>query len=186
MSPFEINVVRVSDPLSPHTRSVRKALLIASVIAIFVSTTGLVPEKISALGIDFSQTDRGTMLRILVWVLSFQLLSFIAAAASDFVAWRMSFAIKAWEEESQGYANVIKAMLEKKSLTEEERDLIDSIERQTGSMWRGAGHLDRFVQLEQVVRPVSWLRAFVEFVAPLCAGVTSIVFLVRAVTSVAA
>ena len=180
MNPFEANVIRVSDPLSPHTRSVRKSLLIASVVAIFIATTGLIPAKISALGVEFSQTDRGSMLWVLGLVVAFLLVSFAVTAAADFAAWRMSFSAKAWEEESQGYDNVRKSMLESRSLTDEDREELAEIERRIGAMWRNAGHVGRYSMLERVVGPISWARVFVEFIAPLVAGILGLALLIRA------
>lgn len=180
MNPFEANVIRVADPLSPHTRSVRKSLLISSVVSIFIATTGLIPEKISALGIEFSRADRGSMLWVLGLVVAFLLVSFTVTAAADFAAWRMSFSAKAWEEESQGYDNVRKSMLESRSLTDEDREELAEIERRIGAMWRNAGHIDRYSTLERVVGPISLARVIVEFVAPLAAGISALVLLIRA------
>ncbi|WP_146257044.1 hypothetical protein [Stenotrophomonas maltophilia] len=180
MSSFEVSIISISDPLSPHTRSVRKSLLIASVIAIFISTTGLIPAKITALGIEFSQADRGSMLWVLGLVVAFLLMSFSVTAAADFAAWRMSFSAKAWEEESQGYDNARNSMLESRSLTDEDREELAEIERRIGSMWRNAGHVGRYSMLERAVGPISWARALIEFAFPIVAGVSSLVLLVRA------
>ncbi|SCX51651.1 hypothetical protein SAMN05720354_1114 [Nitrosospira sp. Nsp1] len=76
MNPFEADIIRVTDPLSQHTRSVRKSLLVSSVIAIFVATTGFIPTKVSALGLEFSQSDRGSMLWLIGVIVAFFLLSF--------------------------------------------------------------------------------------------------------------
>lgn len=179
MNPFEANVIRVSDPLSPHTRSVRKSLLISSVAAIFIATTGLIPEKISAMGIEFTQADRGSMLWVLGLVVFFLLVSFAVTAAADFAAWRMSFSAKAWEEESQGYNNVRKSMMENRSLTDGDREELAEMERRIGAMWRNDGHVDRYSILERIVGPISWARILVEFVAPLAAGIFGLVLLIR-------
>lgn len=180
MNPFEADVIRVSDPLSPHTRSVRKSLLIASVIAIFIATTGLIPAKISALGIEFSQADRGSMLWVLGLVVAFLLVSFAVTASADFAAWWMSFSAKAWEEESQSYDNVRQSMLESRSLTDEDREELATVERRIGAMWRNAGHVGRYSLLQLLVGPISWARIVIEFVAPMLAGISSLVVLIRA------
>lgn len=60
--------IRVQDPLSGVTRSERKILLGVSVIAIAIVKTGLIPTKISALGIEFSQADRSALLGVMALV----------------------------------------------------------------------------------------------------------------------
>lgn len=179
INPFEVDVIRVSDPLSPHTRSVRKALLIASAVAIFIIATGLIPTKISALGIEFSKADRGSMLLVVGLIVSFLLVSFAVTAAADFAAWRMSFSAKAWEEESQGFDSARKSILDSRSLTENDREELAEIERRIGAMWRSASHGNRYATLERVVGPISTARVVVEFIAPLVAGIVSLALLFR-------
>ena len=180
MNPFEANVIRVADPLSAHTRSLRKSLLIASAVAIFISATGLVPSKISALGVEFSQTNRGSMLFVLGVIVGFMLLSFAVAAAADFAAWRMSFSAKAWEEEFQGYDAARRSIFENHSLTVEQKEGLEELERRLGAMWRNAGHVDRYTLLGRIVGPISWARGIVEFASPLIAGVAALFLLAHA------
>ena len=82
--------VRVRDPLTEVTRKERRALLGMAAIGIIVVKTGLVPSKISALGIDFSLTDQTMLFRALGCVICYFLVAFILYAASDFVAWRVA------------------------------------------------------------------------------------------------
>ena len=71
-------------------------------------------------------------------------------------------------------------MLESRSLTDEDREELAEIERRIGAMWRNAGHVGRYSMLERVVGPISWARVVVEFVAPLVAGISGLVLLIRA------
>jgi hypothetical protein len=179
VNPFEADIIRVTDPLSQHTRGVRKSLLIASVIAIAVAKTGFIPTKISALGLEFSQADRGSMLWLIGAVVAFFLLSFVVSAFGDFMSWRMSQMAKAWDEDSIGYENLRKYILEDKKLTDEEREVLQEQERRGGAMWRNAGHLDNHMLVQKLVGPISWARISVEFVLPAIAGVAGLVFLIR-------
>jgi len=122
VNPFETDIIRVADPLSKHTRGVRKSLLVSSVISIAVAKTGFIPTKVSALGLEFSQADRGSMLWLIGAVVSFFLLSFLVSALGDFMAWRMSHMAKAWDEDSVEYENLRKSILEDKKLTAEDRE----------------------------------------------------------------
>lgn len=180
MNPFEAEVIRVTDPLSMHARSVRKSLLVTSVIAVAVAKTGLIPTQISALGLHFSQADRGSMLWLIGAVVGFLLISFVVAAAADFAAWRMSIFAKSWEEESESYGNLRKSIAEEKHLTEEDREALQEQERRVGAMWRNAGHIDRYQFIQKLVGTISWARVLVEFVAPVLAGITALAFLVCA------
>lgn len=180
MNPFEEDIIRVTDPLSAHTRGVRKSLLISSVIAIAVARTGFIPTKISALGLEFSQADRGSMLWLIGAVVVFFLLSFLVSAFGDFMAWRMSQMAKAWNEEAVGYDNLRRSILEDKKLTAEEREEVQEQERRVGAMWRSAGHVDNYRLVQRMVRPISWARITVEFVLPVIAGCVGLVLLIRA------
>lgn len=177
MNPFEADAVQLVDPLSPHTRSVRKSLLIASTFGIAIATTGFIPEKVSALGVEFSQADRGSMLLLLSVIIGFLWVSFAVVAATDFTAWRMSWSAKAWEEESQGYEAVRRGMLENRGLTEVDLEELATVERQIGSMWRWAGHSKRNERFQKLVGPVAWSRATIEFAVPLIAGAVAMILL---------
>jgi hypothetical protein len=177
LSIFEADVVRIADPLSAHTRSVRKTLLITSTLSLAVGLTGLIPTKIAALGVEFSQVDRNSMVLLLCGVVGFMLTSFVVTAASDFTAWRISFASKAWAEESSGYEAARRAFMEERNLTTEEKEELSMWETSQGNMWRSAGHVDRYVFVQKIVGVVSWSRFSVEFLAPLLIGLAALLSL---------
>jgi len=178
MNPFETYIIRVSDPLSQHTRGVRKSLLVSSVVAIAVARTGLIPTKISALGLEFSQADRGSMLWLMAAVVAFFLISFFVSATSDFMAWRMSQMAKAWEDDSSGYETLRSSHLCNDSLTKEERESLKDKDLAMTSLWRNAGYLARHRQVKRLVGPLSWARIIVEFLVPAMAGATALAFLI--------
>ena len=61
----------LSDVVSDQTRRERTALLMLCALAIVIATTGLVPSKISALGIEFSATDQRRLLLIVAGALAY-------------------------------------------------------------------------------------------------------------------
>ena len=69
-SPSEI---RVRDPLSDTTRKERRSLLGASALGIVIVKSGLVPSKITALGIEFTRTDQRALLAALAAVVVYLL-----------------------------------------------------------------------------------------------------------------
>jgi len=82
----------IKAPLSEETRKERRALLAASGISILIAKTGLVPTKIAALGIEFSQTERTTFLYCLLAMVIYFLVAFIAYALADF--WNLKIDIQ--------------------------------------------------------------------------------------------
>jgi hypothetical protein len=82
--------VRLKDPLSEVTRNERKTLLGLSAIGIVVAKTGLVPTKISALGIEFDARDQTALLRILAGIIAYFVAAFLVYAIPELLAWRVS------------------------------------------------------------------------------------------------
>lgn len=120
------------------------------------------------------------MLWLIEAVVAFFLLSFVVSAFGDFMAWRMSQMAKAWDEETGGYDNLRRSILEDKKLTEDEREELQEQERRVGAMWRNAGHVENYQSVQRMVGPVSWARITVEFVLPVIAGGVGLVLLIRA------
>jgi hypothetical protein len=80
--------ILLRDALSEITRSERKFLILVSAVGLTVLHVGLVPTRIDALGIEFSQIDQKTLLRALAAAVLYFLVGFIVYGLSDFVAWR--------------------------------------------------------------------------------------------------
>jgi hypothetical protein len=59
-----------------------------SAIGIVIARGGLVPSKITALGIEFGESDQRALLRMLAAVVLYFLFAFVIYATSDFVIWR--------------------------------------------------------------------------------------------------
>ena len=79
---------KVRDPLSQVTRNERRSLLAVSTLGITLVVTGLVPTKIEALGVEFTQTDQKALLAIIAISTAYFLVAFTIYAVSDFIAWR--------------------------------------------------------------------------------------------------
>jgi CspA family cold shock protein len=83
--------VRLRDPLTPVTRKERTYLLGISAIAITLVKVGLVPTKISALGIEFSSFDQQALVRATTVAIAYFVVAFAIYAVSDFFLWRKAF-----------------------------------------------------------------------------------------------
>ena len=93
--------ILVSDCLSEVTRKERRSLLGISMLGIVITQAELVPTKISALGVEFSQANQAVLLLILAFVVGYYLLAFIIYRLADFSVWRLRFgeiAVKDTEE----------------------------------------------------------------------------------------
>ena len=148
------------DPLSEVTRKERRTLLGVAALGIVVARAGIVPSRISALGVEFGKTDQLTLLRMLALIIGYFLLAFLTYALSDFMAWRLA---------------VLTAL--RKSTTEifqrapTERSLIDA----EGVLL--AKELSKNRLLYGLTTPVSILRATVEFLLPLGTGLYALAVL---------
>jgi hypothetical protein len=79
----------LTNPLTEETRKERRNLLAVSALGIVMMKTGLIPAKISALGIEFSHTDQTSLLRIVAAITGYFLTAFIVYALSDFWIYRI-------------------------------------------------------------------------------------------------
>jgi hypothetical protein len=140
--------VRVRDPLSEVTRKERRYLLGISTLGFIMVKTGLIPAKITTFGIEFSETDQRSLLFIIGLVTLYFLISFVAYAGSDFVAWRIA---------------INSTRLRLLGEIAEDRERIypheDSHKLQ-----------DRLFFLGQLSHPISWGRALLEFLFPFLFG----------------
>jgi len=78
------------DPLTELTRATRKHLLLASVIGIIVVSTGLVPTKIDALGVEFSAGEQAGLRLALSGIICYFTVEFLLYAWTDVVRWKTS------------------------------------------------------------------------------------------------
>lgn len=162
-SPIEI---LLKDPLSDVTRRERRLLLGACAIAITMVKTGLVPSKISALGIDFSPGDQKSLLWIAALVVFYFVGAFLTYGISDFISWRVAFhdalrdiAKQRYEESRRGEDPDIRG-----------HAILEEMEKLGVRNYRW-GHMSK---------PVSLLRASFDFGLPIVLGIYTIVALLLA------
>ena len=82
------------DPLSEVTRRERKALLGLSMLGLALVEVPLVPSKVAAFGIEFSDLSRQNFALMYALVVGYFLVAFLIYALSDFIAWRRSEVIR--------------------------------------------------------------------------------------------
>lgn len=83
--------VSLRDPLSQVTRGERRMLLGVSVLSIFIARTGLIPTKISALGVELGASDQRAFLLVMSGIVAYFVIGFVLYGLTDFLAWRISY-----------------------------------------------------------------------------------------------
>lgn len=85
---------RLREPLNETTRKVRRNLMAASVIGIVLTKVGLVPEKISAFGVEFTSSNQQALMTLLAVAIIYFAISFLVYVYSELTAWKIVIASK--------------------------------------------------------------------------------------------
>ena len=85
---------RLREPLNETTRKARRNLMGAALIGIVITKVGLVPEKISAFGVEFTSANQHALLMLLIAAILYFALGFIVYAYSELTAWQIIFTSK--------------------------------------------------------------------------------------------
>jgi len=75
------------NPLNDVTRRMRRTLLTISIIGIAIEKGGFIPTKISALGIEITQSDQNALLSIAAAIVLYFVITFIIYAWTDYLGW---------------------------------------------------------------------------------------------------
>jgi hypothetical protein len=105
--------ILLGDPLSEITRKERRNLLVTSVVGIAIAKADLVPSKITAIGVEFSQTNQKALMVVIGCILLYFFLAFIFYAWSDSLLWLRKHT-KAQEKILRDEINSAKKMDEEK------------------------------------------------------------------------
>lgn len=88
---------RLKEPLTETTRKTRRNLLAAAVIGIVIVQVGLVPQKISAFGIEFSEANQQSLLQLVSAAIIFYAITFIVYVLSELTAWNIALKSEEFE-----------------------------------------------------------------------------------------
>ena len=189
---------QLRDPLSEVTRKERLYLLAISTIGITIEYTGLIPSEITTFGIRFGEADQNYLLIILALVITYFLVAFTLYAASDFLAWRLTFQTmiressqkQIREQAERGQSADQRAREEERerkrpSMAPKNRDGVSAQPVQNWDAWLQEQEDDLEEELRHRYRavfflttPVSLLRAIFEFLVPCAVGIFTIIVLV--------
>lgn len=147
----------LGDPLSQISRLERRNLLIASTVGLLIGHVGLVPTRVSALGLEFNAPERNAFLILLALVVTYMLLAFAIYATADFFVWRKCY----YDYKVATERTASNWGLEDQRTEDEKNKLVPPIYW----YWRKAPAVAR-------------LRVVFEFVLPLCVGIYTAAMLV--------
>ena len=153
--------VIVSDPLSPVTRAERKSLLGVCSIALAIEYAGIVPTKISALGIEFSQADQRRLLFALACVVAYYMVAFVTYAWNDHIAWQLS------------HSSAADQVIEFGRGPDRRREVLSPRDPALHPLLR-----DEYERRSRFAPAASLVRVFVEFLFPVVLALCAIVALV--------
>jgi len=180
--------MKINDPLSEVTRKERRALLGVSALGMAMSATGLIPTKISALGIEFPPAEQASFVWAIMGVILFYLIAFMVYAWSDYITWKIE--LQEWvieqyppffgnqdEEEmkSQYYEDeaylIYLEQIEDAQRVEDYENLL--IHNQVKSALEY-----QYKKQKDKIPLASKLRAIFEFALPVVIGVSAIIILI--------
>lgn len=85
---------RLREPLNETTRKARRNLLASALLGVVITRVGLVPEKISAFGVEFTSANQQALITLLIAAILYFSVSFIVYVYSELTAWQIVFTSK--------------------------------------------------------------------------------------------
>jgi len=145
----------LAEPLREATRKLRRAVLGLSALVVAAVWAGLLPQRISVLGIDFTSLESSKLLALTAILLLFFLFEFTIYALSDLQTFLLQL-----EESEKGW-------------------LYEQMKRRHGAEWQDAYHgrdqiekdLERIRQKWPTRRRLIIARGLVDFLLPMVLGV---------------
>ncbi|EHI9242931.1 hypothetical protein J9100_004264 [Vibrio vulnificus] len=136
---------RLKEPLTETTRKVRRNLLASAFVGIVIIKVGLVPKKISAFGIEFSEANQESLLALIAGITCFYIVTFLVYIASELTAWNI--ALRAEEIDD---------------MTQYE----DRVAKYEGDMQMAESSARKVSHLSIIAKPVFLVRLFIEVGLP--------------------
>ena len=153
----------LNDPLSEVTRKERKVLLGLSMVSLFFSQAGILPSKISALGIELKTTDQNTILYLMSAGLVYFIVAFSLYAMSDFMVWKKAI--------NRDYLSQFRKMVINDYSQGPDNPIDCDVESEEARLYK------KNKIWATLTKPVSKARAFFEFLLPLIVGLYAVVMM---------
>ncbi|NLQ18260.1 hypothetical protein HGG82_11580 [Marinomonas sp. M1K-6] len=81
---------RLKEPFTETTRKVRNHLMAAGTIGVLVADVGIIPSKISALGIEFTNIEQSNLLKLLLAIMIYYIVTFSIYSLSELSSSKLS------------------------------------------------------------------------------------------------
>lgn len=144
------------DPLSDVARKERRNLLIASAAGILVATMGLVPTRLSILGIEFSPPEQNYFVIFVASFIAYFVVAFVVYGVSDFLISR-----------NKHHDHLVAVAVEMQGWTEKDQHDFDELHT----------NIPCINQLYVSSKRVFFLRTILEFLFPILVGGISVCLL---------
>ena len=147
----------LTDFLTDIARKERRNLLFASTVGIFIAHLGLVPSKVSALGVDFNAPEQSSFLVLVALTVTYFVGAFAIYGLADYFIWRTRY-----------HDYEIAAEMEGMNWTpddQEEHDLVQSF-------------APRIDWLHRLVPKLIYTRVSFDFLLPIVVGLYAVTALV--------
>lgn len=169
MVDYDFEHTRLRDALSNVTRRERQFLLGISLLGVALIKAGLVPSKISGLGIEFQSANKQAFLSIVALVIAYFLFAFIIYAASDFLAWRLAISKQSIEKIVSDYEKDLLNLFPQPETTDENVEQF-KLDLQ-----------NKFRFYFKLITPTSIFRVLFDFGLPIAVGCYALFLIIKAI-----
>ena len=80
----------LKEPFTETTRKVRNHLMVAGLISVLVADVGLIPSEIAALGIKFTGVEQASLLKLLLVIMIYYVVTFFIYSISEISASKLT------------------------------------------------------------------------------------------------
>jgi hypothetical protein len=94
----------LKEPFTETTRKVRNHLMVAGLIGVLVADVGLIPSEIAALGIKFTGVEQASLLKLLLAIMIYYVVTFSIYSISELSASKLT----EFNEKHEGASEEIK------------------------------------------------------------------------------
>lgn len=151
---------RLKQPFGATAESHKKNLLTYSLLGFAFTLLGLMPEKISFIGVTLKESEQSSLLILLAIAIGYFFITFIVAIWSDLLAWQVLFAQKSQEQ----------------LLSIKDNDLLKGVPREM---------ILEQLQIESKLRTNSKVTFFIylltNLLVPISVGIAALVFVVLSI-----
>lgn len=158
------------EPLSEFSRKERRALLGFSVLALMIALCDLIPQKISALGVEITGTQQGYLKWVFFGLIVYFLVAFSISGLQDWLAWRGRI--------HEGLSADMKEGYESQAVSQGRMQAPNHSYTPGKQLWKEAWKEVESFHPIKIAWRLYWIRVGFEFLIPLGVGLIALYCLV--------